>query len=286
MRVIIFATATLLLGFALTACSPGKVLNLATASNGATVYRDIAYGEGNRRKLDIYSPAGARAAPVALFFYGGSWQNGDKRTYQFVASALAARGIVTVVPDYRLYPDVHYQGFLADGANAVKWAKDHASQYGGDPSKLFIVGHSAGAYIGAMLALDGEWLGKEALSPARDLKGFVGISGPYDFLPFQDANIAAIFSTAKSERLSQPISFADGINPPMLLLHGDRDNTVYLRNSIRLAAKLKKSGTSVELKVYPGVGHLGIIGAMGSPLRFVAPTLNDTATFILSRSRQ
>lgn len=279
-------TATLVVGFVLAGCSPGKVLNLATPTNGATIYRSIAYGEGRRRTLDVYRPQGALAAPIALFFYGGSWQSGDKQTYQFVASALASKGIVTIVPDYRLYPEVHYQGFLADGAKAVRWAKDHARQYGGNPSKLFIVGHSAGAYIAAMLALDDDWLGKESLSPARDLEGFVGISGPYDFLPFRDKNITAIFSTAKSERLSQPINFAGGVNPPTLLLHGDSDNTVYPRNSIRLAAKLNDAGTPVDLKVYPGVGHLGIIGAMGSPLRFVAPTLNDTANFILRHSNQ
>ena len=219
-------------------CSPGKVLNLATSTNGATIFRNIAYGEGKRRTLDVYRPQGAHTAPIALFFYGGSWQSGDKKTYQFVASALASRGIVTIVPDYRLYPEVHYQGFLADGAKAVRWAKDHARQYGGDPSKLFIIGHSAGAYIAAMLVLDDEWLGKENLSPARDLEGFIGISGPYDFLPFRDRSVAAVFSTAKSERLSQPINFTGGPNPPILLLHGDSDNTVYPRNSIRLAAKL------------------------------------------------
>jgi acetyl esterase/lipase len=266
--------------FALAACSPALVLNLVTSSNGAKIHKDIGYGQGARRKLDVYSPRTIGNAPVAVFFYGGSWQSGDKQTYRFVASALAARGIVTIVPDYRLFPEVHYQGFLSDGAKAVRWAKDHAREYGGDPSKLFLIGHSAGAYITAMLALDDEWLGKEGLSAGRDLKGFVGISGPYDFLPFDDKKIAAIFSTAKTQALSQPVSFAKGHHPPVLLLHGTGDGIVYPKNSTELAEKLQRSGTPVQLKLYSGVGHLEIIGAMGFSLRFIAPTLEDTVSFI------
>lgn len=278
--------SALLTALALVACSPALVLNLITPSHGAKTHKDIAYGEGPRRKLDIYSPRGVLDAPVAVFFYGGSWQSGNKQTYRFVASALAARGIVTIVPDYRLYPEVHYQGFLTDGAKAVRWAKDHAHEYGGDPSKLFLVGHSAGAYIAAMLALDDEWLGKEGLSAERDLKGFVGISGPYDFLPFNDKKIAAIFSTAEIQALSQPVSFANGHHPPILLLHGTGDSIVYPKNSTELADGLRNSGTPVQIKLYPGVGHLGIIGAMGFPLRFIAPTLEDTVGFISMHSEK
>jgi acetyl esterase/lipase len=278
--------SALLPALALVACSPAVVLNLVTSSHGANTHKDIAYGQGPRHKLDVYSPRGAQNAHVAVLFYGGSWQSGDKQTYRFVASALATRGIVTIVPDYRLYPEVHYQGFLSDGAKAVRWAKDHAREYGGDPSKLFLIGHSAGAYIAAMLALDDEWLGKEGLSAERDLKGFVGISGPYDFLPSNDKKIVAIFSTAKTQALSQPVSFADGRHPPVLLLHGTGDGIVFPKNSTELAEKLQRSGTAVELKLYPGVGHLGIIGAMGFPLRFVAPTLEDTVGFISMHSEK
>ncbi|NTS33194.1 alpha/beta hydrolase [Phyllobacterium sp. BT25] len=270
----------------LTACSPGTILNIATTSNGARVEQDVAYGEGPRRTLDVYAPAGAHAAPVAVFFYGGSWQNGDKKTYQFVGSALAAKGIVTVIPDYRLYPQVHYEGFLDDGAKAVRWARDHARQYGGDPAKLFVVGHSAGAYIAAMLALDKTWLGREGMTPNRDLRGFVGIAGPYDFLPSQDEKIAAIFSTAKTTAQAEPVTFAGRHEPPTLLLHGKSDTTVFPRNSTRLAEKLSAGGNTVDIKLYPGVGHLAIIGAMGSPMRFVAPTLDDTANFVRAHSNR
>ncbi|MGH6859872.1 MAG: alpha/beta hydrolase [Phyllobacterium sp.] len=276
--------AAVLAASTLAACSPGKLLNLATSSNGANIETNVAYGDGPRRTLDIYAPREAHSAPVVIFFYGGSWQSGEKKTYQFVASALAAKGIVTVVPDYRLYPEVHYQGFLDDAAKAVRWAKDHAHRYGGDPSKLFVVGHSAGAYIAAMLALDDTWLGKQNLVALRDLKGFVGISGPYDFLPSEDDKIVAIFSTAKTPAQSQPVTFSGGRHPPTLLLHGASDNTVYPRNSTILGDRMRASGTPVEVKLYKGVGHLGIIGAMGSPVRFIAPTLEDTAKFVWSNS--
>ncbi|EJN00553.1 alpha/beta hydrolase [Phyllobacterium sp. YR531] len=283
MRSIVTVSVVIAAALAFAACSPARILNMATSANGADVQKNIAYGEGPRRTLDVYAPSGARNAPVAVFFYGGSWQSGEKQTYQFVASAFAAKGIVTIVPDYRLSPEVHYQGFLRDGAMAVKWARNHAKQYGGDPSKLFLVGHSAGAYIAAMLALDDEWLDREGLSPARDLKGFVGISGPYNFLPSDDKKIADIFATEKSSGASQPINYAGGRNPPVLLLHGTGDNTVYPRNSTGLGDELRAAGSSVEVKLYPGVGHLGIIGAMGSPARFIAPTLKDTTDFILGQ---
>lgn len=268
---------------AVTACTPARFLSATTASGDARVKKNIVYGQGPRHRLDVYAPAHAVNAPVAVFFYGGSWQSGDRQTYQFVGSALAAKGIVTVIPDYRLFPAVHYQGFLDDGASAVRWARDHARQYGGDPSKLFLVGHSAGAYMAAMLALDNAWLGAEGLSP-RDLRGFVGISGPYDFLPSRDKTIAEIFSTAKTVRQAEPIYFASPHAPPTLLLHGTSDTTVYPRNSAKLGERLREGASPVEIKLYPRVGHLGIIGAVGAPLRFIAPTLEDTAAFIERRS--
>ncbi|QND54900.1 alpha/beta hydrolase (plasmid) [Phyllobacterium sp. 628] len=273
----------LLVILALPACSAGTALNIATSSGGASVVHDIAYGSDKRQTLDVYMPRDARSAPVAIFFYGGTWQSGDKATYTFVASALAAKGIVVLVPDYRLYPQVRYPAFLQDGAAVVRWAKDHARTYGGNPSKIYVVGHSAGAYNAAMLTLDKQWLDQQKLAPSRDIKGFVGISGPYDFLPFDDKKVADIFSPARTPETTQPINHVGPGNPPVLLLHGESDDVVYPRNSTALAAKLRAAGSPVALKLYPGVGHIGIIGAMGSPLRFLAPTLNDTADFILGR---
>ncbi len=105
-----------------------------------------------------------------------------------MAKALARRGYVAVLPDYRIYPQARYPDFLDDGARAVRWAKDNATRFGGDPQKLFLMGHSAGAHIAAMLALDATWLQKVGLVPGRDIAGLIGISGPYDFLPLQGRN--------------------------------------------------------------------------------------------------
>lgn len=267
----------------LVGCSAGKMLDITTSSGGASVTRNIAYGPDQRQALDIYAPKNISAAPMAVFFYGGTWQSGDKATYAFVASALAARGIVTVVPDYRLYPSVRYPAFLQDGAAAVRWAKDHGKTYGGDPNKIYVIGHSAGAYIAAMLALDKKWLGQQRLNPARDLKGFVGISGPYDFLPFRDKAVADIFSPAPTPGSTQPVNQVRPGNPSVLLLHGQADSVVYPRNSLALEKKLQSVGSSVRTRLYPGVGHIGIIGAMGSPIRFLAPTLRDIVDFIAGR---
>jgi acetyl esterase/lipase len=145
----------------------------------------IAYAEGARHTLDVCRPKSATAAPIIVFFYGGGWRSGSKRTYRYVAKALARRGYVAVLLDYRIYPQVRYPDFLDDGALAVRWVKDNAKRFGGDPQKIFLMGHSAGAHIAAMLAIDATWLQKVGLVPGRDIAGLIGISGPYDFLPLR-----------------------------------------------------------------------------------------------------
>ena len=197
----------------LTGCSPATVLNFLAWRHGVEIARSIAYGEGSRRTLDVYRPRAVKGAPVVVFFYGGSWQDGSKQVYQFVASALARSGYVTVAPDYRVYPEVRYPAFLDDGARAVRWTKDNVARFGGDPGKLFIMGHSAGAYNAAMLALDDCWLGKVDLAPDRDIAGLIGISGPYDFLPLRDGNLKIIFGGA-NDPTTQPINHVTSGAPP------------------------------------------------------------------------
>ena len=122
--------------------------------------------------------------------------SGSKRTYRYVAKALARRGYVAVLPDYRIYPQARYPDFLDDGALAVRWVKDNAKRFGGDPQKIFLMGHSAGAHIAAMLAIDATWLQKVGLVPGRDIAGLIGVSGPYDFLPLKDETLKIIFGGA------------------------------------------------------------------------------------------
>ena len=239
----------------------------------------IAYGPDARQKLDVYAPrrgAGvSRPLPTILFFYGGSWNSGERGGYGFAARALAAQGFVVVVPDYRLVPAVRFPAFLEDGAAAVRWAEANTARYGGDGTRLVLIGHSAGAYNAAMLALDPRWLG-----PARAaVRGFVGLAGPYDFLPLDGPVTQAAFGAWPVPAETQPIHFANAGDPPTLLLTGADDSTVRSRNSEALAARLSAAGVPVEVRSYPGVGHIGIVTALARPFRGKAPVLADVAYF-------
>jgi acetyl esterase/lipase len=244
----------------------------------ARVARDVAYGAGDRLKLDVYAPsaAAARPRPVILFFYGGSWNSGRRQGYAFAARALAAQGFVVVVPDYRLAPEARYPDFLQDCAAAVHWARHHARAYGGDGERIVLTGHSAGAYNGAMLALDPSLLGADRIA----VRGFAGLAGPYDFLPLDDGATIAAFGAWPRPAETQPIRYAAVPGaPPVLLLHGDGDSRVKPRNSRKLAGLLRAAGSEVRLKLYPGLGHVGILAALAMPFRRRAPVLADVSAF-------
>ena len=268
---------------ALAACSPLKTFNAVIPKDGASrqVAEAISYGSEERQKLDIFTPdadapeaGGAR--PVIVFFYGGSWNSGTRTGYDFVGRALAARGFVTLVPDYRLVPDVRYPAFVEDGAASVRWARKHAAQYGGDPDRIVLIGHSAGAYIAAMLALDERWLGSDRAA----IDGWVGLAGPYDFAPFEGEVTQAAFGNWPEPAETQPITWAGAGDPRTLLLTGADDTTVEPRNSRQLAEKLRAGGTPADVKIYPGVGHVGIITSIAKPLRGNSPALEDIAAFV------
>ncbi len=269
---------------ALSACSPVSVLNALAPRSGITETLDVPYAPGDRHALDIYAPAGRPAAPVIVFIYGGGWKAGDKSDYRFVAASLAARGYLTVVPDYRLFPRVRFPAFLRDNAAAVAWTKQNIGKYGGDPGRIFLMGHSAGAYNVAMLALDKQWLSADGIDPDRDIAGVVGLAGPYDFLPLRDPELEDIFGPAGDLRLSQPITFANGNAPPMFLAAGTSDTTVLPRNTEHLVAALRRDGGVVEERLYPGVSHTAIIGAMSGVVRWLAPSMADVIGFLDRRS--
>lgn len=281
MRAFIVALAAAVLS----AYSPTGLLNATVPSNGTSVTRDVRFAEGARGTLDIYRPAAAGTAPLVVFLYGGSWRMGNKSIYPFVATPLAQRGAVVVVPDYRVYPEVAFPDFLRDNARAVAWAFEHAAELGADPRAVFVVGHSAGAYNAAMLALDPKWLAAEGVDRKR-LAGVVGLAGPYDFLPITGRDIIPVFAPVSGGPLSQPITFADGHNPPMLLLAGDADTTVQARNTSSLAARIGELGGPVESRVYPGVGHIGIVTAFAPLFQGNAPVLDDVWRFITARRPQ
>lgn len=261
-------------------CTPADLVNSLASDDGFRRVADIPYGDAARQRLDLYLPMTAPGAkPVVVFFYGGNWQSGEKETYRFVGAALASRGFVVVLPDYRLYPEVRYPGFVEDGADAARWTFAHIAEYGGDPARVSLVGHSAGAYIALMLALDPEWLGAARLQ----IRSTVGLAGPYDFLPLTDPTLKPIFATAPDLAQTQPITYADGTAPPVLLATGRLDMTVSPANATRLAARIRAAGGAVETEYYALLGHITLIGAFGEPLRLVTPVLDDVTRFLAAR---
>jgi acetyl esterase/lipase len=279
--------ATLLAVLVLHFCSANRVLNAVAPTAGVTAHTGIAYAPGARRTLDVYAPKRQAApAPVVVFFYGGGWVSGEKAMYRFVGAALAEAGVVAVVPDYRLYPGVRFPAFVQDAAQAVAWAHAQAAQYGGDPNRLFLMGHSAGAQIATLLALDAEYLTAAGLSPRRDLCGVIGLAGPYDFLPFADPAVDAIFGPKAGWARAQPITFVAADAPRMLLLAGQSDGTIDPRNTVRLAAGLRAAGANAEAALYPSVSHIAIIDAVAEPLTFVAPVRQAVLNFVAKPCRE
>jgi len=245
------------------------------------ITRSIPYAEKSRHTLDVCRPKKAAGAPVVIFFYGGAWRSGHKELYRYVAKALARRGYVAVVPDYRIYPEVRYPDFIEDGARVVRWVKDNVSRFGGDPKKIFLKGHSAGAHIAAMLAIDARWLREVGLEPRRDIAGLIGLAGPYDFMPLRDATLAVIFGGADRPE-TQPIFHVAPGAPPALLLTGGKDWLVEPGNATRLAARLCAAGNVATVRTYRRVGHFAIVAALAPLLRFFVPVLRDTEAFIAS----
>ena len=272
---------TLAIATLLAACSPIKVLNALTPTSTFTKTSSLAYGDDPRQKLDIYRPVTALPdAPVVVFFYGGSWNSGSKDDYGFVGEALAARGIVVVIADYRLYPQVRYPLFLQDGAQAVAWAHQHSAEYGGDPRKLYVMGHSSGAYNAAMLALDPQWLAGVGLSPSV-FKGWIGLAGPYDFLPIENRDVRPVFFYPDSPPDSQPINHVSQSAPPSLLIASVDDNLVNpKRNTGGLAKKLRAAGVPVEEFYFTRTSHATLVASMSRPLRWLAPVLDRVTAFI------
>ena len=272
----------LLLLLLLAACAPVDVLNGTTSYDGLTVARDQAYGANPRQRMDVWRPAdAAEPLPVIVFFYGGAWQSGSRADYAFVAAPLARRGFVVAVPDYRVYPEASFPAFMEDAAAAVAFVRQQAPAWGGDPARVVLAGHSAGAHMVVLLALDRQYLDAAGSAPEQ-VAGVVGIAGPYDFLPITMPDIRGVFGPLPDDRVTQPASYAlsgAGAAPPMLLIHGEDDRTVLPFNSLSLQRRLHEAGGRARAVMYPGVAHIGIVLGFSPLLRQASPVLDDTAAF-------
>jgi acetyl esterase/lipase len=275
------ALASVFCALALAGCADVffAVVDSAADRQNLTERRGIVFDAGNALELDAYVPRNAVNAPVVVFFYGGSWSNGKRHWYRYVGDALANHGVLVLVPDYRKFPDVHFPAFMHDAANAVAWAHEHAAEFGGDPQRLFVMGHSAGGQIAALLAADKRYLNGVGMRP-RDLAGMIGVAGAYAFLPFVEDDPEIFGDTAQGRYDSQPINFIDGDEPPMLLLQGTGDDVVPPNNAEAMAERAHAMAAVARLKLYPDIDHAAIILAFARERTSRAPVLADTLAFI------
>jgi acetyl esterase/lipase len=266
-----------------------------TAANAPALFgdferrADVAYGAHSRQRLDVYRPkdhgdqgnrGGAR--PIVVFWYGGSWERGRKEQYRFVGAALAEAGYVAVMPDYRVYPEVRFPQFIDDGAAALAWVARHAAEIGGDPRRIYLAGHSAGAHIAAMLAYDATRLAAAGF-PAGALRGYIGLSGPYALDP-NDATLRTIFSAPHAHADWQPVQRARAGAPPALLIHGEADTVVSVDHARRMQEKLGELGIRADLRTYAGRGHADTVAAFAKPAPRKLPVMSEIRGFIAATS--
>ncbi|MFZ6846136.1 alpha/beta hydrolase [Undibacterium sp. RuTC16W] len=285
LKILFSFSAFLILFGVIAACSPVRTINALTPGSAYVKTADLAYGADLRQKLDIYAPAhvpSGSSVPVVVFFYGGTWNSGQRADYLFVAEALTSRGILCVLADYRLYPQVRYPTFIQDGALAIAYVNKEIQRYGGDPSRLFVMGHSAGAYNAAMLALDPRWLAEVGMQPSI-FRGLIGLAGPYDFIPITNVDARPVFFYPDTPRESQPVHHVSASAPPSLLIAPLEDTLVNpVRNTTGLANKLRAAGVPVQEFHFAHTNHVSLIGSMAWPLRALAPTLDTVTQFVLS----
>ncbi len=242
---------------------------------------DIAYGNEHWQKLDVYPQS--KVAPVVVFIHGGSWRHGRKDQYRFAADAFYRQGYTVVLPDYIKHPDqrAKYPSFAIDGAKAISWVKKNIDQYSGDASKVFVAGHSAGAHTAMMLATDKQFLNAEGLSPT-DLRGIIGIAGPYSFIPDWEVT-QAVFGPPENYPLMDALNYVDGDEPSTLLLHSSADVQVGQYNQEKMQSALEDKGVDTESILYSKPGHIDMVTHLHPWFVKDDDLMNDIHRFIQKR---
>ena len=262
--------ALLFLILALVGCSPLTMVNTIAPDDGFVLDKAIDYGPDERQKLDVYYPEVHQPqTPVLVFFYGGSWRRGDREKYRFIGQALSSRGYVTVIPDYRLYPDVQFPAFVEDGAASVAWVKENIAE---SKNGIVLIGHSAGAHLAALLALDARYLSQQGITD-QTISGMIGLAGPYAFEPENFRRYRAIFATAQPPDISRPVTYARGDAPPLLLMHGADDSMVLPLHSKLLQERVDNQNGRVTRLELEGVNHFDIVLGLSEPFAHLAPDL-------------
>lgn len=254
--------------------------NLPTHLVEMAVEHDRAYGSELLQKLDVYIPANTmeKQLDVLVFFYGGRWTYGAKEDYRFVAATFVKEGFIVVIPDYRKYPQVRFPVFVEDGARALAWVSNHIVEWHGNPARIHVVGHSAGAHIGALLAADPHYLADVGKDRSLTVHDFAGLAGPYAFTP-DEPDLEDIFGPPQNYPNMQVTTFIDGTQPPMLLLYGNKDTAVKLANLERLEQRIKQRGGCVRSRIYPNADHTDLIEALSWWNRQRVPVVEDITTF-------
>lgn len=279
----------LLLALLTTHCTDASLLFLNTIARfgNYTSYKNIAYGENSNQKLDIYIPQNISTiessnVATVVFFYGGCWgacSHLVKEDYQFIAQTLTKNNIITIIVDYRKYPAVLFPDIIKDAASSVEWVNKNIETYKGNSNNLYLMGHSAGAHLASMLTFNENYLNNTTY---KNIKGFIGLAGAYDFLPFDEPYQPALFAPPADYPKSQTINYINGTEPPSLLLYGNDDKRVKRRNILSLEKGIKHKKGTVVTHFYDGIDHTSIISALSIPFRASKPILNDILVFIRS----
>ncbi len=257
------------------------VANMPTYFDNVTRFADISYGQKPMQKLDVYVPQNfeGEQLPVLMFIHGGNWQMGNKDLYKFLGSRFARNGYIVVIPDYTKYSNVKFPTFAEEGAMAVNWVYQNIETYNGDRNTFFISGHSAGAHTAAILSTDERYL-KDAGLPDDYITAFAGLAGPYDFTP-EEEDLKDIFGPPENYKNMQVPNFVEGNEPPILLLHGAKDEAVWLSNLEKLVQAYEDKNLPFNYRIYEDVDHVEIITTLTWVYDGIAPVEQDMLDFFV-----
>ncbi|EGN75454.1 esterase/lipase [Idiomarina sp. A28L] len=271
----------LLLVALLSACQPLTVLNSVVPAGAYSLESDIDYGSDARQSMDLYLPAdGHYNEHVLVFVYGGAWDQGSKEQFEFVGQAFARLGYITLIPNYRLYPDAEFPAFVSDVAMAIGEMRNHLPKSCNLGSSIILAGHSAGAHTAALLAADNQYLNQNNAGDI-EIAALLALSGPYD-LPLDHERVREKFGQVEGNE-ANPIALATANMPPTLLIHGEADTVAEPAHAEKFQARLEELGVPVTMHLYSSTRHASVVASLASPLRFLTPVYADIQAYLEER---